>query len=98
MQVFSADAYGADPAAGSNAGPSAPKKIVFIAGGRSHDFGSHEHYAGCRILADTVKKTVPEAEVEILRNGWPAEQSPNIWTTRWPSLCRTPAVRFGGTP
>ncbi|MFM8214769.1 MAG: hypothetical protein ACKN82_09045, partial [Pirellula sp.] len=29
--------------------PKAPKKIVFIAGGRSHDFGSHEHYAGCRI-------------------------------------------------
>jgi hypothetical protein len=75
VQVFSADVYGADPAAGSNAGPIAPKKIVFIAGGRSHDFGSHEHYAGCRILADTVKKTVPEAEVEILRNGWPADDS-----------------------
>ena len=75
VQIFSADAHGADPAAGSNAGPNAPKKIVFIAGGRSHDFGSHEHYAGCRILADTVKKTVPEAEVEILRNGWPADDS-----------------------
>ncbi|MFM7516523.1 MAG: hypothetical protein ACKO3V_06250, partial [Pirellula sp.] len=55
--------------------PKAPKKIVFIAGGRSHDFGSHEHYAGCRILADTVKKTVPSAEVEVLRNGWPADDS-----------------------
>lgn len=55
--------------------PNAPKKIVFIAGGRSHDFGSHEHYAGCRILADTVKKTVPSAEVEVLRNGWPADDS-----------------------
>jgi len=53
----------------------APKKIVFIAGGRSHDFGSHEHYAGCRILADTVKRTVPDAEIEVLRNGWPADDS-----------------------
>jgi putative membrane-bound dehydrogenase-like protein len=58
-----------------SADPSAPKKIVFIAGGRSHDFGSHEHYAGCRILADTVKKTVPTAQVEVLRNGWPADDS-----------------------
>ena len=57
------------------ADPTAPKKIVFVAGGRSHDFGSHEHYAGCRILADTVKKTVPAAQVEVLRNGWPADDS-----------------------
>jgi len=53
----------------------APKKIVFIAGGRSHDFGSHEHYAGCRILADTVKRTVPDAQVEVIRNGWPADDA-----------------------
>ncbi len=58
-----------------SADPTAPKKIVFVAGGPSHDFGSHEHYAGCRILADTVKKTVPAAQVEVLRNGWPADDS-----------------------
>jgi putative membrane-bound dehydrogenase-like protein len=51
------------------------KRIVFIAGGPSHGFGSHEHYAGCRVLADTVKRTVPSAQCEIVRNGWPAEDA-----------------------
>jgi putative membrane-bound dehydrogenase-like protein len=49
------------------------KRIVFIAGGPSHDFGSHEHYAGCRILADTVKRTIPNVQCEVVRNGWPAD-------------------------
>ncbi|MFN7625925.1 MAG: ThuA domain-containing protein [Pirellula sp.] len=55
--------------------PNAPKRIVFIAGGPSHDFGSHEHYAGCRVLADTVKRTVPNVECEVIRNGWPKDDS-----------------------
>jgi putative membrane-bound dehydrogenase-like protein len=57
----------------SAAEPNAPKRVVFIAGGPSHDFGSHEHYAGCRVLADTLKRTVPGIECEVLRNGWPAD-------------------------
>ena len=56
---------------GFSAEPS--KRIVFIAGGPSHDFGSHEHYAGCRILADTVKRTIPNVQCEVVRNGWPAD-------------------------
>ncbi len=55
--------------------PSAPKRIVFIAGGVSHDFGSHEHYAGCRMLADAVKRTVPNVEVDVVRNGWPSDDA-----------------------
>ena len=52
-----------------------PKRIVFIAGKPSHDYGSHEHYAGCRMLADAVKRTTPEVQCEVLRNGWPADDS-----------------------
>lgn len=51
------------------------KNIVFIAGGRSHDFGSHEHYAGCRILADTVQKTDAKAKCTVIQNGWPKDDS-----------------------
>ncbi len=51
------------------------KKIVFIAGGPSHDYGSHEHYAGCRLLADTIQKSLPQVKCEIVRNGWPADDS-----------------------
>ena len=55
--------------------PNASKRIVFIAGGPSHDFGSHEHYAGCRVLADAVKRSVPNVECEVVRNGWPKDDS-----------------------
>jgi putative membrane-bound dehydrogenase-like protein len=49
-------------------------KIVFVAGGPSHDFGSHEHYAGSRLLADALR-SIPGVECEIVRNGWPADES-----------------------
>jgi putative membrane-bound dehydrogenase-like protein len=55
--------------------PSASKNIVFIAGGRSHNYGSHEHYAGSRILAETLQKTDPKVKVEVIRNGWPKDDS-----------------------
>lgn len=52
-----------------------PKNVVFIAGGPSHDYGSHEHYAGCRILADAILRTDPSIKCEVLRNGWPEDDS-----------------------
>ncbi|MEQ1827832.1 MAG: PVC-type heme-binding CxxCH protein [Pirellula sp.] len=55
--------------------PTATKNIVFIAGGRSHDFGSHEHYAGSRILAEAIQKTDPNAKVDVIQNGWPKDDS-----------------------
>jgi putative membrane-bound dehydrogenase-like protein len=51
------------------------KSIVFIAGGPSHDYGSHEHYAGCRILADAIMRTDSSIKCEVIRNGWPADDS-----------------------
>ncbi len=53
----------------------AATRIVFIAGNPSHDYGSHEHYAGCRILADTIQKAMPDVKCEIIRNGWPQDDS-----------------------
>lgn len=53
-----------------------PKKsIVFIAGGPSHDFGSHEHYAGSRILAEVVERTDDNVKCTVFRNGWPQDDS-----------------------
>ena len=51
------------------------KKIVFIAGNPSHGYGSHEHYAGCRLLAHYIKESMPGYEVEVFKNGWPKEGS-----------------------
>ncbi|MFO0912151.1 MAG: PVC-type heme-binding CxxCH protein [Pirellulales bacterium] len=63
------------PAAGdqSNAKPSGPaKKIVFLAGGPSHGYGSHEHYAGCMLLAKYLQQAMPNYQCEVIRSGWPA--------------------------
>ncbi len=63
------------PVAKAKEPTAAPKRIVFIAGGPSHDFGSHEHYAGSRLLATVIQRTIPGVEVEVIRNGWPADDS-----------------------
>lgn len=54
---------------------SKPKSIVFVAGRPSHNHGSHEHYAGCRLLADAIQAATNKAKCEIVRNGWPADES-----------------------
>ncbi|WP_417735436.1 PVC-type heme-binding CxxCH protein [Rosistilla oblonga] len=47
------------------------KKIVFIAGKPSHGYGSHEHYAGCRLLANALTEAMPNYTAEVIKNGWP---------------------------
>ncbi|MHB0956197.1 MAG: ThuA domain-containing protein [Pirellulaceae bacterium] len=49
-----------------------PKKIVFVAGPASHGYGSHEHYAGCLLLAKCLQE-VPSVETVVHQNGWPAD-------------------------
>lgn len=49
------------------------KKIVFVAGRPSHGYGSHEHNAGCELLARSLKQGMPDYEVEVVRNGWPQD-------------------------
>jgi putative membrane-bound dehydrogenase-like protein len=52
----------------------AVKKIAFMAGVRSHGYGSHEHYAGCMILADALRTSMPGYEVVVYRDGWPEDE------------------------
>src|SRR5688572_24864116 len=40
----------------ASAADAAKKKIVFISGGPSHGFLSHDHLAGCKLLADRVNQ------------------------------------------
>lgn len=51
------------------------KQVVFIAGRPSHDYGSHEHYAGSKILAEVVQNSDPNVQCTVLRNGWPQDDS-----------------------
>ena len=52
------------------------KKIVFIAGPRSHGFGSHEHKAGCMLLAKSLQDSgVEGVTTEVITNGWPKDES-----------------------
>ena len=49
------------------------KKAIFIAGRRSHGYGSHEHNAGCLLLAKYLRDNMPGYETEVFQNGWPAD-------------------------
>ena len=49
------------------------KKIVFISGRPSHGYGSHEHYAGCRLLASSLEEAMPNYDVKVIKHGWPAD-------------------------
>ena len=51
----------------------AKKKVVFIAGRPSHGYGSHEHHAGCLLLAKHLEDAMPNVETEVIQNGWPQE-------------------------
>ncbi len=59
----------------SSASNDAPKKVVFVAGRASHDYGSHEHYAGCVLLAKELEAAMPNIKTEVVRNGWPQDAS-----------------------
>lgn len=63
-------AAAAEDAAGSSA---KPLRVVFLAGRPSHGYGAHEHYAGCRLLAQRLTEAMPEIEVVVYRHEWPEE-------------------------
>jgi len=60
---------------GAEADGAAKKKIVLIAGGPSHGYFSHSHYAGCVLLAKALDENVPGAQTTVVRNGWPKDAS-----------------------
>jgi len=49
----------------------AKKKIVLLAGKPSHGFGSHDHYAGCMLLAKCLNENVPGVEAIVHKHVWP---------------------------
>jgi hypothetical protein len=49
------------------------KKIVLVAGPRSHDYGSHEHNAGCLLLAKCLNDNMPNIYAAVYRDGWPKD-------------------------
>ncbi len=53
----------------------AKKKIVFVAGRKSHGFGAHEHRAGCMLLAKELNENVPNINAVVTTEGWPKDAS-----------------------
>jgi hypothetical protein len=51
------------------------KTVVLIAGKASHGYGSHEHYAGCRLIASVLQAASPSLKCEVVRDGWPVEDA-----------------------
>ncbi|WP_254510130.1 PVC-type heme-binding CxxCH protein [Anatilimnocola floriformis] len=51
-----------------------PKKIIFLAGGQSHGYGSHDHLAGCKLLAALLEKSMGY-KTEVHYKTWPKELS-----------------------
>lgn len=59
----------------SDAEPSVSQKtVLMIAGKPSHGFGAHEHYAGLRILAETLQSADSKLDLKVVR-GWPEDAS-----------------------
>ncbi len=50
------------------------KKIVFLSGAKSHDYGSHEHYAGCVLLAKSLEAAMPGYEAVVYKHKWPDDE------------------------
>ncbi len=53
----------------------ASKKVVFLAGRPSHGYGSHEHYAGCVLLAKSLEQGMEKISTEVFRTDWPDESA-----------------------
>lgn len=51
------------------------RKVVFIAGPRSHGYGAHEHNAGSLLLARLLEEHHPGIDAAVHQNGWPSEPS-----------------------
>ena len=65
-----------DAGIGPTTGARAAKKIVFIAGKKSHGPGEHEYEKGCRLLADCLERSpnVKGIKTEVITDGWPADE------------------------
>lgn len=57
----------------AKASTSGKKKIVLIAGRRSHGYASHEHYAGCVLLAKCLEESGLGIQTAVYKDGWPKD-------------------------
>ncbi|MEZ6130419.1 MAG: family 16 glycoside hydrolase [Planctomycetaceae bacterium] len=53
----------------------AKKKVALISGRPSHGFGSHEHRAGCLLLADALNSSKLGIDATVYTGGWPEDDS-----------------------
>ena len=53
----------------------AKKKVVLIAGKKSHGYGAHEHRAGCLLLAEALNNSGLDIETTVVTEGWPEDAS-----------------------
>lgn len=56
-----------------HASQQAKKKLVLIAGRKSHAYGQHAFKAGCLLLKDCLDKSVPGLETVVVLDGWPKD-------------------------
>jgi type 1 glutamine amidotransferase len=49
------------------------RKVVFVAGKRSHAYGSHDHWAGSVLLSRWLNENHPRIKAVVHRDGWPAD-------------------------
>ncbi len=62
------------PASGGVPVPPDGRRILFLAGPRSHGEGSHEHAAGCALLREGLA-CVPGVRAAVEPAGWPADEA-----------------------
>lgn len=60
-------------ASGSSASGSQRKKVVFLAGGKSHGYGAHDHLSGCMLLAKSLNISGLPIEADVYHYGWPQD-------------------------
>ena len=49
------------------------KKVVFVAGRASHEYGGHEHNAGSMLLARLLHENHKDINAVVHKNGWPTD-------------------------
>src|SRR5690606_29272133 len=59
----------------TRSGSGETKKIVFIAGKRSHGYGAHEHKAGSMLLAKQLDQSGLPVQTTVVTEGWPEDSS-----------------------
>ncbi|MFK8112015.1 MAG: PVC-type heme-binding CxxCH protein [Rubripirellula sp.] len=50
------------------------KNILMIAGNPSHRYGAHEHFAGLKILEESINEAADSVSVKVIK-GWPEDES-----------------------